>query len=223
MWCIPTVDAEFLYRMEDVLDTYARAYDPAEPVVCLDETSIQLIAETRTPLPVRLGEPERYDYEYQRNGTANLFMLVAPKGGWRHVTVTDHRTKQDFAQQLRALAREHFPEARTIHLVLDNLNTHALSSLYMTFPAADARAIARRFTLHPTPVHASWLDMAEIELSLLSQQCLNRRIGDRVTLEHEIGAWETSRNAKQAVIDWSFTIDKAREKLARHYLSPSPC
>lgn len=223
MWCIPSIDAEFLYRMEDVLETYARAYDPAEPVVCLDETSLQLIAETRTPLPVRPGEPERYDCEYVRHGTANLFMLVEPKGGWRHVAVTDRRTKEDFAQQLRALAVDHFPDARTIHLVLDNLNTHRLSSLYQTFPADEARAIARRFTLHPTPVHASWLDMAEIELSILSQQCLQRRIGDRVTLEREITAWEGSRNAKRATIDWSFTIDAAREKLARHYLSPSSC
>lgn len=192
-------------------------------VVCLDETSLQLIAETRTPMPVRPGEPERYDCEYERHGTANLFMLVEPKGGWRHVAVTDHRTRQDFAQQLRALATEYFPTARTIYLVLDNLNTHRLSSLYQAFPAAEARTLARRFTLHPTPVHASWLDMAEIELSILSQQCTNRRIGDRPSLEREIEAWESSRNAKHATIDWSFTIDAAREKLARHYLSASPC
>ena len=223
MWCIPTVDAEFLYRMEEVLDTYTRPYDPTEPVVCLDETSVQLIAETRTPLPVQPGEPARCDYEYQRNGTANVFMLVEPKGGWRHVTVTDRRTKQDFAQQLRALATEHYPDARTIHLVLDNLNTHTLSSLYEAFPAPEARAIARRFALHATPVHASWLDMAEIELSLLSQQCLGRRLGDRATLEREIMAWETDRNRKRATIEWSFTLDRAREKLARHYLSPSAC
>lgn len=223
MWCLGTIDAEFLYRMEDVLDLYARAHDPAEPVVSLDETSTQLIAETRTPLPARPGEPERYDYEYQRNGTAQLFMLVEPKGGWRHVAVTEHRTKQDFARQLCALACEHYPAARTIHLVLDNLNTHTLSSLYETVPAAEARAIARRFTLHPTPVHASWLNMAEIEFSLLAQQCLGRRLPDRATLEREIAAWEASRNAQRATIDWSFTIDAAREKLARHYPSPSEC
>jgi hypothetical protein len=223
MWCIPTIDAEFLYRMEDVLEVYARPHDPDEPVVCLDETSIQLIAETRTPLPARPGEPERYDYEYRRNGTANLFMLVEPRGGWRHVAVTDHRTKHDFARQLQALATEYYPSARTIHLVLDNLNTHTLAALYEVYPATEARDIVRRFVLHPTPVHASWLDMAEIELSLLSRQCLHRRIGDRAMLEHAVSAWETARNAQHATIDWSFTIDKARDKLARHYLSPSAC
>jgi hypothetical protein len=207
--------------MEDLLDLYAQTHDPQEPVVCLDETSKQLVAETRIPLPAGPGQPARYDYEYARRGTANLFMLVEPRAGWRHVAVTQQRTKQDFAHQLRALATAHYPDARRIHLVLDNLNTHGLASLYETFPAAEARAIARRFTLHPTPVHASWLNMAEIEFSLLSRQCLDRRIGDRITLEAEIAAWETSRNAKRATIDWSFTVDAARDKLARHYPSPS--
>jgi hypothetical protein len=223
MWCLGAVDAEFLCRMEDVLDLYAREHDPSEPVVCLDETSTQLVAETRTPLPARPGEPARFDYEYARRGTATLFMLAEPKGGWRHVQVTDRRTKRDFARQLRALACEHYPDARTIHLVLDNLNTHRLSSLYEAFPAAEARAIARRFALHPTPVHASWLNMAEIEFALLAQQCLRRRLGDRATLEREVAAWEAGRNAKRATIDWSFTIDAAREKLARHYPSSSVC
>jgi hypothetical protein len=223
MWCLPAVDAEFLCRMEDVLDLYARPYDPAEPVVCLDETSLQLIAETRPLLPARPGEPERFDYEYERKGTANLFMLVAPRAGWRHVAVTDRRTKADFAAQLRALATTHFPDARTIHLVRDNLNTHTLAALYEALTAPEARAIVRRFTVHATPVHASWLNMAEIELSILTNQCLRRRIADRASLEQEIAAWEEDRNAKRATIDWSFTVDKARAKMAHHYPSPSLC
>ena len=216
---IPAVGAEFVCRMEDVLDLYAEPYDATRPVVCFDETSKQLIAETRTPLPMEPGKPERVDYEYERRGTANLFLVTEPRTGWRHVDVTDRRTKPDFAQQMRALVDQHFPDANRIRVVLDNLNTHTAAALYEAFPPAEARRILRKLEFHYTPLHGSWLNMAELEFSMLSRQCLNRRIGDRDTLATEIAAWETARNEQRATISWQFTVDDARRKLHRLYPS----
>ena len=216
---IPTVGAGFVCCMEDVLDLYAEAYDPVRPTVCFDETSKQLIAETRIPLPMAPGKPERVDYEYERKGTANLFLATEPRTGWRHVDVTDRRTKHDFAQQMRELVDRHFPDATTIRVVLDNLNTHTKAALYEAFPPAEARRLLRKLEFHYTPVHGSWLNMAEIEFSLLARQCLNRRIGDRDTLVTEIAAWENARNEQRATIRWQFTVDDARRKPHRLYPS----
>jgi hypothetical protein len=216
---IPTVGAEFVCRMEDVLDLYAEPHAPARPVVCFDETSKQLVAEARAPLPMGPGRPERVDYEYERDGTANLFLVTQPLGAWRHVDVTDRRTRHDFAPQMRDLVDRRFPHATTIRVVLDNLNTHTPTALYEAFPPAEARRLARKLEFHYTPVHGSWLNRAEIELSLLARQCLNRRIGDRDTLAAEIAAWETARNAQHATISWQFTVDDARHRLHRLYPS----
>ena len=216
---IPTVGADFVCRMEDVLDLYAEPLDPARPVVCFDETSKQLVAETRTPLPMAPGKPKRVDYEYERNGTANLFLVTQPRGAWRHVDVTDRRTKHDFAQQMRDLVDRHFPNATMIRVVLDNLNTHTPASLYEAFPPAEARRLLRKLELHFTPVHGSWLNMAELEFSMLSRQCLDRRIGDRDTLVTEVAAWENARNEQRAAIHWQFSVDDARRKLHRLYPS----
>jgi hypothetical protein len=203
--------------MEDVLEVYQRPHDPAHPVVCLDETSKQLIAETRLPIPAKPGHPARHDYEYERNGTANLFMLFAPLEAWRHVEVTDRHTAVDYAEILRDLSDKHFPDAAKIVLVQDNLNTHKPASLYEAFPAAEARRLVARFEWHYTPQHGSWLDMAESELSVLSTQCLDRRIPDKQTLIKEVAAWESSRNQKHAKADWQFTAADARVKLKRLY------
>jgi transposase len=205
--------------MEDVLDWYARPYDPAEPLVCFDETSTQLIAETRVPLPPGSGCPERVDYEYERNGTANLFLVVEPLRGWRHVDVTDRRTKQDFALQMRELVDRHYPDATTVHVVLDNLNTHTPAALYEAFPPAEAKRLADRLAFHYTPKHGSWLNMAEIEFSVLARHCLKRRLGDRATLATEVATWEAARNEQRATITWQFTVDAARSKLHRLYPS----
>jgi hypothetical protein len=203
--------------MEDVLEVYHRPRDPDRPVVCLDETSKQLIAETRKPIAARPGQPERYDYEYERNGTANLFMLFAPLEGWRHVEVTDRHTAVDYAQVLKDLSDTHYPGVSKIVLVQDNLNTHKPASLYEAFPAAEARRLVERFEWHYTPKHGSWLDMAESELSVLTTQCLDRRIADKQTLIDEVAAWEDSRNSKHAKADWQFTAADARIKLKRLY------
>jgi len=203
--------------MEDVLEVYQRPHDPAYPVVCLDETSKQLIAETRVPIPAKPGHPARHDYEYERCGTANLFMLFAPLEGWRHVEVTDRHTAMDYAAILKDLSDKHFPEATKIVLVQDNLNTHKPASLYEAFPAAEARRLVERFEWHYTPKHGSWLDMAESELGVLSTQCLDRRIADKQTLIEEVAAWESSRNHKHAKSDWQFTAADARVKLKRLY------
>jgi len=203
--------------MEDVLEVYHRPRDPDRPVVCLDETSKQLIAETRKPIAARPGQPERYDYEYERNGTANLFMLFAPLEGWRHVEVTDRHTAVDYPQVLKDLSDTHYPGVSKIVLVQDNLNTHKPASLYEAFPAAEARRLVERFEWHYTPKHGSWLDMAESELSVLTTQCLDRRIADKQTLIDEVAAWEDSRNSKHAKADWQFTAADARIKLKRLY------
>jgi len=219
-WVIPPEhNADFVAAMEDVLEVYQRPYDAERPVVCLDESSKQLIEETRTPIPAAPGRPARLDYEYERNGTANLFMLFEPLGGWRHVKVTDRRTKIDFAEVLRELADVHFPQADKIVLVLDNLNTHKLASLYEAFVPSEARRLIERLEIHYTPKHGSWLDMAETELSVLSGQCLNRRIADAEKLAREVAAWEKQRNAAEATVDWQFTTADARVKLKRLYPS----
>jgi hypothetical protein len=205
--------------MEALLDLYAEPHDPARPVVGFDETTKQLVAQTRLPLPMEPGRPERCDYEYERRGTANLFLLCQPLAGWRHVAVTDRRTKHDFAQQMRALVDRHFPDAELIRVVLDNLNTHTPAALYEAFPPAEARRLLRKLEFHYTPVHGSWLNMAELEFSMLARQCLGRRIADRDTLATEVAAWEAARNEQRATINWSFTVDQARTKLHRLYPS----
>lgn len=221
MWCIPQVDAEYVARMEDVLDLYAEEPDPKRPVVCLDESPIQLIGETRIPIPAAPGQPERYDYEYRRCGTANLFVLLDAHRSWRTVTVTDRRTAVDFAARLRELVDVHYPAAERIRVVMDNLSTHSLGALYEAFPAPEARRILHRLEFHFVPKHASWLNMVEIEIGVLRGQCLDRRIADRARLEQEVAAWERRRNAEGARIQWMFTAERAREKMAQAYPQPS--
>lgn len=205
--------------MEDVLDVYTRPDDPRFPLVCLDEASTQLLADTRSPLPGTPGQPIREDYEYARHGTATCFMLFEPLRGWRHVAVTDRRTKVDWAHCVRNLVDIRHPTAERVVLVLDNLNTHSPASLYAAFPPAEAKRIADRLELHYTPKHGSWLNMAEIELSILHRQCLDRRIPDPATLAAEVAAWEAARNAAGVAIDWRFTTADARSKLHRLYPS----
>lgn len=217
MWCIPQVDGTYVARMEDVLDLYAEAADPKRPVVCFDESPTQLIGEVREPIPAEPGQPERYDCEYRRNGTANLFVFLDAHGSWRHVKVTDRRTTLDFAACMRDLADVHYPDANRIRIVMDNLSTHTAGALYETFPAAEAHRILQRLEFHYTPKHASWLNMVEIEIGVLRGQCLDRRIGERDVLEAEVEAWQRQRNASGARIRWKFTTQKARNKLARAY------
>ena len=205
--------------MEDVLELYAEPYDPRRPKVNFDESSKQLIAETRQPLETRPGQPARFDYEYQRNGTRNLFLLTEPQAGFRHVNVTEQRTMIDFAHQMKWLVDVAYPEAEVIRVVLDNLNTHKAASLYEAFAPEEARRIIKKLEFHYTPKHGSWLNMAEIELSVLQRQCLGRRIPDEATLVRQIAAWEKARNEKQATIDWRFSVTDAREKLKRLYPS----
>jgi len=205
--------------MEDVLEVYQRPYDREYPQVCFDETSKQQVKETRLPLPVKAGHPARYDSEYERNGVSNLFMMFAPLEGWRHVKVTDRRTCIDWAHCIKELVDLHFPAAKKVVLVLDNLNTHFPASLYKAFPPEEARRILDRLEFHYTPKHGSWLDMAEIELGILQRQCLNRRIPDQESLKREVGAWEAKRNANEAKVDWRFTTQDARIKLKKLYPS----
>ena len=209
--------------MEDVLEVYQRPYDPKRPQVCFDEASKQQTKETRLPLPVRPGDVAKYDYEYERNGTSNLFIFFAPLEGWRHIKVTDRRTMIDFAHCLRDLVDLHFPEAEKIVLVMDNLNTHKFASLYAAFEPAEARRIMAKLEIHYTPKHGSWLNMAEIELSVLQRQCLKARIADQPLLIAEVTAWENQRNAAEATVHWRFTTDDARIKLHRLYPSIHLC
>lgn len=215
------MNAEFVAAMEDVLELYEQPADPQHPRVCFDETPKQLIAETRQPLPARPGQPERYDYEYRRNGTCNLFLFFSPDLGWRHVAVTDQRTKVDFAHQMKWLADERFPEAEVIRGILDNLNTHRPAALYETFAPEVARRILRRLEFHYTPKHGSWLNMAELELSVFDRLCWDRRMGDRETLVRETNALEDARNAARATVRWQFANRDARVKLHRLYPSLS--
>ena len=215
----PLANAAFVCAMEDVLEVYTRSYDPARPVVCLDEISKQLVAETRTPLPAEPGQPERVDYEYERCGTANLFLTSEPLAGHRHVTVTEQRTAVDFAKEVRDLLEVRYPQAERVVLVMDNLNTHKPAALYQAFEPAVARSLIERLEIHYTPKHGSWLNLAEIELSVLSRQCLDRRIPDADTLTQEIAAWEQARNANARPVNWRFTTPDARIKLKRLYPS----
>jgi transposase len=217
MWCIPQVDGTYVARMEDVLDLYAEEPDPKRPVVCFDESPTQLIGEVRQPIPAEPGQPERFDYEYRRNGTANLFVFLDVHQPWRHVKVTDHRTATDFAGCMRDLVDTHYPTAERIRVVLDNLSTHTAGALYETFAAPEAHRILQRLEFHYTPKHASWLNMVEIEIGVLRGQCLDRRIDERAVLEAEIKAWQRARNESAARIQWKFTTQKARSKLARAY------
>lgn len=218
MWCLPAKqDASFVAAMEDVLDVYERPADPSFPVVCLDETSKQLVGEVRDPIPPEPGKPQRIDAEYVRNGTANLFIAIEPLGGWRQVKVTQTRTRLDFAAFVRELVDGQFPYATKVVLVMDNLNTHSTASLYEAFEPAEAKRIADRLEIHYTPKHGSWLNMAECELSVLGRQCLDRRIPQRELLEREVAAWEQKRNESAMTIDWQFTTADARIKLKRLY------
>jgi len=222
-WCIPSVGAEFVWRMEDVLDLYKEPYDERRPVVCFDEMPYQMVQEKRTPpLAPEPGKAERYDYEYKRMGTANLFVVFEPKKGWRHIDVTERRTASDFAAQMCKLAKEHYAEAEKIRVVMDNLNTHTPAALYEAFAPEEARGILRRLEFHYTPKHASWLNQVEIELSVLQKQCLGeRRIPDKESLGKEVGAWERGRNEAGATVQWRFTAEDAREKLERLYPTKS--
>jgi hypothetical protein len=213
------VGSDFVWRMEDVLDLYAEPYDPRYPQVCFDEHPVQLVGDVLVPIPLRPGHPRRYDHEYERQGTANLFVMCQPLVGWREVKATEHRCKSDFALCMQELVDVHFPEAELIRVVLDNLNTHSPAALYDTFPPAEARRILRKLEFHYTPKHGSWLNMAEMEISILVRQCLKQRI-DSLSRLHEVVAWWTLlRNAQEATINWCFDVSRARTKLARLYPS----
>ena len=217
-WCIPVeASAEFACCMEDVLDVYQRPYDPKRPQVCMDETNKQLLADIQPPLPAKPGQPARYDYEYEREGVANLFMFVEPLAGKRHVEVTDRRTKIDWALAMRQLSDVYYPEAEVIVIVLDNLNTHSAASFYEAFEPQEAHRLAHRFEFHHTPKHGSWLNIAEIELSALGRQCLRQRIPNKDRLASEVSSWENERNASVVKVLWRFTTADARIKLAHLY------
>jgi transposase len=217
MWCIAKVDGEYVARMEDVLDLYAEEADKKHPVVSFDESPQQLIGEVREPIAVAAGQARRYDSEYKRNGTANLFIMLDVHQPWRHVKVTDHRAGEDFAHCMRELVDRHYPKAEKIRVVLDNLSTHSAASLYNHFPPQEARRIMRKIEFHHTPKHASWLNMVEIEIGVMRTQCLDRRIAERAQLEAEIASWERRRNAGAHKIRWMFNCQKARQKLAHAY------
>lgn len=219
MWCIGRITAEYRERMYDVLALYAKPYDPQEPVICLDEKSKQLLEQTRPPLPVSRGQLAREDYAYRRAGTRNLFVAVEPKGGRRAVAVTGRRTKPDFVGFVQGLVNGAYATARTIHLVLDNLNTHFRGSFEQVLGVAAAGQFLARIEFHYTPKHASWLNMAEIEIGILDRQCLGRRIGSEHRLKTEVGAWEQRRNEAGCKIQWTFTRQDADQKLARHYVT----
>lgn len=217
-WCIPPkANAAFVCAMEDVLEVYKRPYNPDEPLVCMDETSKQLTKETRQAVSAEPGIPARFDYEYKRNGVSNLFMFYEPFGGKRHVSITERRTKVDWALQIKELLDNHYPGVKKVVLIMDNLNTHTGASLYETFPPHEARRLLDRLEIHHTPKHGSWLNIAEIELRVLTGQCLNRRIPDKQTLKQEVTQWQNQRNFNQAKVDWRFSTDDARIKLKRLY------
>ncbi len=221
MWCIPQVDADYVARMEDVLDLYAEEPNPKRPVVCFDESPTQLIGEMRQPIPAAPGQLERFDCEYKRNGTANLFIFLDVHRPWRKVKVTERRSAEDYAHCMREVVDVHCPDAERIRVVQDSLSTHSAGALYQAFPPAEARRILRRLEFHYTPKHASWLNMVEIEIGVLRGQCLDRRIDSKEQLEAEIAAWERQRNASGTRIKWMFTTDKARAKMGRAYPQPA--
>jgi len=213
----PEANAEFVCNMEDVLNVYTQPYDPRRPVVCMDESARQLVSETREPIPMGPGRPERYDSEYRRNGVCDLFMFYEPLSGQRHVELRERRTRVDWAHCMRILADDIYPEAEVICVVMDNLNTHTRSAFYHAFEPHEARRLVERFEFHYTPIHGSWLNMAEIELSVLSRQCLRRRIGDIERMRREVRAWERDRNNRVARVDWRYTTEDARIRLKRLY------
>ena len=218
MWVIPPEHSgAFVAHMEDILEVYQMPYDPQSPLVCMDEQPVQLIKETRQPLPAAPGQPEKVDYEYERNGTANIFLFTEPLRGTRHVCVTEQRTAVDWAKEIRDLLEVRYPEAVRVRLVCDNLNTHGIGSLYEAFPPEQARRLVSRLEIHHTPKHGSWLNIAEIELSALTMQCLARRLPDMETLTEETTQWEQRRNATQKGVDWQFSTQDARIKLKRLY------
>ncbi len=219
MWCIGSLTEEYRRRMYDVLELYARPYRSQEPVICIDEKSKQLIRDSREGLPMKPRAPAKYDYEYVREGTCNVFVAVEPKGGRRVVEVTERRTKPEFVGFVRQLLERTYASARKVHLVLDNLNTHFRSCFDEVLGRSAARALLRRVRFHHTPKHASWLNMAEIEINILDRQCLGRRLMDRATARREINTWKRQRNAEQRGIDWTFTRQDADRRLARHYVS----
>lgn len=224
MWCIPPeADAEFVCAMENVLAVYTRPHDAKHPVVCFDEKSKQLVGEVCKPIAARPGEVERCDYEYVRNGTANLFLMVEPLGGWRHVNVTTRRTKVDFARQMKELVDVHYPDAEKITLVMDNLNTHRMSCLYETFEPTEARRLIEKIEVVHTPKHGSWLNMAECELSVLEKQALGDRVESEAILREQIAVWNADRNARSKGIDWQFKTNDARIKLRRLYPKITMC
>jgi transposase len=222
IWCIPQVDGEYVARMEDVLDLYAEQPDPKRPVICFDESPTQLIGEVRQPIPAQPGQLERYDCEYKRNGTTNLFVFLHVHRPWRKVKVTENRGAVDFAACMKELADVHLPKAERIRIVLDNLSTHSAGALYQAFPPYEARQLLRRLEFHYVPKHASWLNMVEIEIGVLRGQCLDRRIASQEQLVSEIAAWERQRNASGARIKWMFTTEKARDKMGRTYPLADP-
>jgi transposase len=219
MWCVGRLTAEYRERMYDLLDLYARPFRAKEPIVCLDEKSKQLLKHSRTPLPIKPGSPMRQDYEYVRAGTCNLFVAVEPKGGRRTVVVTDHRAKTDFVAFVRHLLEHVYATARRIHLVMDNLNTHFRKCYEEVLGVREAQALLRRVVFHYTPRHASWLNMAEIEIGILDRQCLDRRLPDRATLAAEVNAWQLRRNTERRGIEWGFARQDADVKMAQHYVS----
>jgi len=219
MWCVPVLDAEYVACMEDVLELYAEPPDDSRPVICFDEKPVQLLADIRKPLRTSPGRPRRYDYEYQRNGTANLFMFLNANRPWRHVKATEQRTTVEFAHCMRELVDDHCPDATLIRVVLDNLNTHKPSALYEAFPAAEARRILRKLEFHYTPKHGSWLNMVEVENGVIQTQCLSRRIPDFKTLVKETKAWQQRRNKEKAMVRWRFTVREARVKMGDAYPS----
>lgn len=217
-WVIPPDhNAEFVAKMEDVLELYEQAYDPEAPMVCMDEASKQLVRDVEKPIPAAPGRPERIDYEYERNGTASIFMFTEPLKGSRWTEVADHRRRTEWAHVVKDMLDNRYPQARVVRLVMDNLNTHGVASFYEAFEPAEARRLAKRLEIHHTPKHGSWLNVAEIELRVLSVQCLDRRISDKESLAREVAAWEASRNSVCAAVDWQFTTHDARRKLKRLY------
>lgn len=217
MWCIGQLNADFIAQMEEVLELYAQPANPKEPVINFDEAMKQMVSHTREPISAKPGQPERIDYEYRREAVANIFLMYDRHNGWRHAKATKTKKFEDFAWCMKELVDEHYPDAEQIHVVLDNFTTHKAGALYHTFPAEEARRILRKITFHYTPPHASWLNMVEIEIGVMNQQCLNRRIGSWEELHRELKAWETMRNTEKASIEWLFDVDKARNKLHRAY------
>lgn len=217
-WCIPPkYNSEFVARMEDVLETYALPYDPTIPLICMDEQPVQLLGEKLKPIAMKAGKVRKEDYEYVRNGTCSIFVFTEPLAGWRHVVASERRTKIDWANQVRELLEVYYPDTKRIRLVMDNLNTHTISSLYEAFPPELALRLAKRLEIHYTPKHGSWLNIAEIELNVMTMQCLGRRISTLVELNHELSAWEQCRNSSQNKVAWHFSTENARDKLKTLY------